>query len=483
MPLAAPLAVPKRNAVRMAWASDAATGAPRYIAEVPNGAACGCVCPSCGSRLLAVNARKQVFQRSPHFRHLAGMETDGCRRAASRAAFHRGVEREGKFVLPGSLIHGRYVTPGGRTFVHSMQVPEQQFDVADIWIEDEATAIFICRDGRRLNVHLKGVVRVGGGSPAQRANFVEIDLDHPEFAGLNESEVRERMVLSGAAVTGCTAWEEAKVRADELARDEALAAFEFDEDFDGPGEWSRESALHKAVKRILAEAGYMTVPGVSVRCSPPKTSHLEDLVWSTPEKTVRFESVEAESRLGRVIPDIVATARSRDGRQRQLLIEVVVTHDIGDDKYEALKQLGVAVLKLDFRQIGGIVEETQLRALVLDDLALKAWVYHPIAESARARLQAELDVKVEAERVKVRAWNQTHADARGSIVAPNVAMKSRAVRRGQSAQPGYGSYSSESVWLQGRELARWKRDHPEAWEDWQKSRHFEAKNDEDSCDA
>ncbi len=482
MPLAAPLTVPKRNVVRMAWASDAVTGAPRYIAEVANGAACGCVCPSCGSRLLAVNARKQAFLRSPHFRHVAGTETDGCRRAASRAAFHRGVEREGKFVLPGSLIHGRYVTPGGRAFVHFMQVPEQQFDVADIWIEDEATAIFVCRDGRRLNVHLKGVVRVGGGSPAQRANFVEIDLAHPEFAGLNESEVRERLVLSGAAVTGCTAWEEARIRADELAREEALAAFELDEDFDGPAEWSRESALHKAVKRILAEAGYMTVPSASVRCSPPKTSHLDDLVWSTPEKTVRFESVEAESRLGRVIPDIVATARARDGRRRQLLIEVVVTHDIDDGKYEALKQLGVAVLKLDFRQIGGLVDETRLRALVLDDLSLKTWVYHPIAESERAKLQSELDAKVEAERVESHAWNQQFAQTRHVPVAPNVATKGGAVRRGGWARPGYGASASESVWLQGRELARWKRDHPEAWEDWQKSRHSEAESGEDRCD-
>lgn len=56
------------------FAAIDARGVPRYIGDVPRGAACACFCPSCGSPLVA----RQGVEHTWHFAHEASQERPQC---------------------------------------------------------------------------------------------------------------------------------------------------------------------------------------------------------------------------------------------------------------------------------------------------------------------------------------------------------------------------------------------------------------------
>ena len=83
-----------RNPVRLPY--GVREGKLLHISDVPNGLACGCVCPACGDRLVA----RQGPVREHHFAHAGGND---CGRAVE-TALHRAakeiLERRKEIVLP-----------------------------------------------------------------------------------------------------------------------------------------------------------------------------------------------------------------------------------------------------------------------------------------------------------------------------------------------------------------------------------------------
>jgi len=74
--------------VPLKWASDAATGTPRYIHD-PDivSRAASAVCPGCGSKLWTVLAGgPQRVRPMAHFRHVAGSPRTACVVVAARLA-------------------------------------------------------------------------------------------------------------------------------------------------------------------------------------------------------------------------------------------------------------------------------------------------------------------------------------------------------------------------------------------------------------
>ncbi|MFL9936459.1 hypothetical protein P0D88_47480 [Paraburkholderia sp. RL18-103-BIB-C] len=178
----------------MAWASDEATGKPRYIFELSaaeNGAACNCRCASCGSPLIAVKAGATKFKRRPHFRHAQGTERKSCMVAAARAAFLSMIESAGYLDLPSTRCPCNW-TQWARLHAWSDH-PAEQVNIASCSITDEAKAIIIFEDGRQLHVTLVGGPdRAAGGGGAAT---VQILVDDPAFAALSPEELRSRMRL------------------------------------------------------------------------------------------------------------------------------------------------------------------------------------------------------------------------------------------------------------------------------------------------
>ena len=77
-------------------------------AEVPNGLACGCVCPGCGHALIAYNAGRQ---RSPYFGHAPGGD---CGVGALESALHLAAKQVLRDAPSGTLqLPAAIVTPSG----------------------------------------------------------------------------------------------------------------------------------------------------------------------------------------------------------------------------------------------------------------------------------------------------------------------------------------------------------------------------------
>lgn len=64
---------------------------------VPNGKACGCICPECKSSLVAKNAGQKV---RPHFAHTAGMGSELCGETAMHLMAKQVLTRSHQLVLP-----------------------------------------------------------------------------------------------------------------------------------------------------------------------------------------------------------------------------------------------------------------------------------------------------------------------------------------------------------------------------------------------
>ena len=74
-------------------------GAMRFIGEVERGAACGCLCPECGSPLVA----KQGSEKDWHFAHEGGQERPECEAGATNMLRRLAVEylrKQGSIELP-----------------------------------------------------------------------------------------------------------------------------------------------------------------------------------------------------------------------------------------------------------------------------------------------------------------------------------------------------------------------------------------------
>lgn len=86
-----------------------ASGAIRFVGDVPRGAACGCFCPMCKSPLVA----KQGIENEWHFSHEASQERPECEAGAENLARNLGIEFAREMVQHGALVLPEYRTSAG----------------------------------------------------------------------------------------------------------------------------------------------------------------------------------------------------------------------------------------------------------------------------------------------------------------------------------------------------------------------------------
>jgi len=92
------------------------------------------------------------------------------------------------------------------------------------------------------------------------------------------------------------------------------------------------------------------------------------------------------------IPDIVA---SKAGRK--LLVEIVVTHDLSEDKIEWIRHRGLATVRVNLSWIGYGVDKSIIERCLYDGRAVNItprfnivnWVYHPREAEAQQRVNEQ----------------------------------------------------------------------------------------------
>jgi hypothetical protein len=409
-------AVTKRSDGLMAWAVTVAEQRIAYIGSLASGkkgAACGCVCPSCGSTLQAVNVDKDESHFSkkgtlrPHFRHDNAQRGDSCHsRVAQLAAFTLLLEH-GIVELP--CPRSRVVVVGASGAVYAGDAFGEPIRVINVerWADSHSARITV-EGGRVVWLRLKGEHQSSNGSET----VITIDVDDPEVATWSP----ERILACAELTTGWLSWEchwdQAQLDSDALAQAEELARTHADsvpaelvgQLADMTQKQRSESALHFAIKQILEESTHIVTPEFTETVSMDfGDGRLQGETYKLESMNLSLSDVRLERRLGEIVPDVVCVATDTTGRRGsfELLIEVAVTHPVDDAKCLKIENAGLSCLEIDvrlFRQ-GGKMPVSKLKELVLYTPSCKRWITNPVLleekalaiERLQSRRQAFLD--------------------------------------------------------------------------------------------
>lgn len=386
------------NELVMAWARERATGTMRYILELgehQRGAHCGCDCISCGQPLTAVNAAKATYRRRPHFRHPAGSLKEGCLVLTAREAIRAALRPGALIFLPRRRRSAQFQGLSGQAYEAWVEQPPERVQIASVEFRDGIKALLELDDGRKLEVQLVGSADVSDATPLGIVPRIQIAVDDPMIAAMAPEEIRRRLVPLFDQATWCGHWLDADLesQAAEAAHLAAEDALDWESHHpELPPELRRESLLHREVKAILEQTGRLRVPGWNLQVDNGTGSGLRRQA-SAPEKTAYLLGARLEQRLGRIIPDVVAQLREGG----ELLIEVTVTNHVTEERLARIREVNLPTLEIDMSRFGGRITRKQLTDIVVDDVAGKVWLHHPVMEERRRALQAELEAEARAE--------------------------------------------------------------------------------------
>ncbi len=434
------LRAPNVSNVPLKWAHDALTGEPRYIHDRKVvDRLCSCICPACQLSLTPILAG-QLLRRDPtaHFRHPPGSQKDDCTIVAARVAATHLLLEYGFIDLPRRVISRTATGFSGQGYEIWVEEPAERRMVRSALLHDHVTAVLTLDNGRKLLADLTG--RRDLTSAFDDQALVTISLSDPELAMLSPEEIRSRLRIL-PDIRWCSHWNDralatkADAESSQAARD-ALDDWSADDEADfrsrlTPGidaeiarNLRRETLLHREVKAILEREKRITTPSLEVVVTrdPPEELEMsweEDTLrmdWCTAPKILTLRDVQLETRLGRIVPDVIAhldgphvdadchiemwvSGSFDEGIEDSyamtwpptLLVEVTVTHGIDSEKLQRIRELNLATLEIDLSTLGGRVTLEGLRDLVVHQTIGKRWVHHPEFAIQQQRLNAEID--------------------------------------------------------------------------------------------
>lgn len=165
-----------------------------------------------------------------------------------------------------------------------------------------------------------------------------------------------------------------------------------------------ESALHQYAKKIIEERGSLWLPEVGLQ-GPMGYEMLRKA------DEVSFTYVEAEPPMEGFRPDVAATKVPRQGAPRRLLIEILVTHAVDEEKRKLLEKNGETTIEIDLSKVDRTVryDEDTLAEVILKS-APREWLYHRDI----ARRKEEIEAERKHKRTLAEAIEKEQTDARAA---------------------------------------------------------------------
>lgn len=392
----------------MAWARHRDTGELRYILELKEtGIKCNCVCISCGQPLTAVNAGKHVFSRRPHFRHPDGMPKDSCVILAARAAMASAFQETEILHLPRRRRHAHVQGFSGTLYEAWVDHPPEAVKIVDVQFADPLRGILTLDDGREIEIRLVGSTNVEPSGNV--AASIEIVVNDATIAAMPLEEIRKRIVPLMDEHCWRGHWDD-KALEDQALHDAyelAATALDWSELDDLPAEATplmrRETLLHKLVKDILhASRTILLPPHTTVMAKREIGGKLVERSQEFPARWAELADVALERRLGRIVPDVIAT--ELDGTT--LLVEITVTNVITQERRDRIIAEGYPAIEIDIGSMGGTITREGLANLVVNETAAKRWLSHPESIEVLASLNWQLDEEYKREEDLRRAIEQ-----------------------------------------------------------------------------
>ncbi len=131
-------------------------------------------------------------------------------------------------------------------------------------------------------------------------------------------------------------------------------------------EYGYETSLHMAAKEILLRAKTMILPEAVYKFKG---------MWKTkqisPEREIRIDRVELESKTGDVIPDVIVYSGDE-----KIFVEIFVTHKVDEDKLKKIQGLNVSTLEMDLSKQRDVLAIEELEERLIGNNKNKYWVYH-----------------------------------------------------------------------------------------------------------
>lgn len=377
----------------MAWARHRDTGELRYILELKEtGSKCNCVCISCGQPLTAVNAAKQVFSRRPHFRHPDGMPKESCVILTARAALAAAFQGTEILQLPRRRRYVNVQGFSGTVYEAWVDHPPETVRIVDVQFADPLRGILKLDDGREIEVRLVGSTSVEQSGDV--AASIAIVVNDAAIASMPITEIRKRIVPMMDEHCWRMHWNDQALEAQALHEAHQLAALALDWDeldelpVDATPLMRRETLLHKLVKDILHTSRRISLPShPAIVATREISGRLVTRTQDFAARSAELTNVTLERRLGRIVPDVIAT--EIDGTT--LLIEVTVTNSITQERSERIKAAGYPAIEIDIGSMGGTITREALTNFVVNETAAKRWLFHPDSALAVEVLNAQLD--------------------------------------------------------------------------------------------
>lgn len=159
----------------------------------------------------------------------------------------------------------------------------------------------------------------------------------------------------------------------------------------------RESAVHFAAKQLIEEHRKLYIPDRIVKIYVVDEMEIEH----SPQKTLipaglkYFSKVRLEQNISDFRPDLVATTVNGN----DLLIEIAVTHFVGDNKQKKIENHGTAAIQIDASKIPALNFEV-LAKLLFEPSPHTEWLFHPRDEPTKSALREQLTPILEAAKIE-----------------------------------------------------------------------------------
>ena len=134
-------------------------------------------------------------------------------------------------------------------------------------------------------------------------------------------------------------------------------------------EYGYESSLHLAAKDILSKAKRFVIPAVYVEF--PDTNKGKEIISEACEITI--DKVELEKRFDNIIPDVVIYSGNK-----QLFVEIYVTHKVDDEKREIIKKADCSTIEIDLSKKDRLLSREEISDLLMSDCPEKKWIHNSI---------------------------------------------------------------------------------------------------------
>jgi hypothetical protein len=130
--------------------------------------------------------------------------------------------------------------------------------------------------------------------------------------------------------------------------------------------YAQETAVHLLAKEAIAESGEIFVPELTI-C---KEAWNERSYIISEKQTYKIDSVEVESRIGSIRPDLTVFIKGHP-----LLIEICVTHKVDSEKLSKIKEINISAIEIDLSDIDQSITKDLLLQYIHEGTMTK-WLYN-----------------------------------------------------------------------------------------------------------